>query len=328
MQRLLIIPILFILSTTASWAHETLKRAPNFRVVSSEKDPTLKNGKAVFEFEILNEELKQYADQLSPVQASCNSNVFNFAMPKNGIYTKEVFEGKYIFQFYTDGYYEIYSDTVAIKQGYRTKVKLRFDYAEQEIMVDKPVIYLYPTINTEITATVKPKGAFTFTYPAYENGWKGTAHPDGSITIGSKNYPYLFWEASQKFTAADMNLTSGFMVKGDSVTAFLEKNLTQMGLNSREMTDFITYWGPKMAENNQQFVQFIFNEDCNHFAELSITPAPAQLFRVYMIWTAVPEGTVMHPQPQILKTVNRDQFYAIEWGGTEVTYNEILVNHE
>jgi hypothetical protein len=328
MQRLLIIPILFILSTTASWAHETLKRAPNFRVVSSEKDPTLKNGKAVFEFEILNEELKQYADQLSPVQASCNSNVFNFTMPKNGIYTKEVFEGKYMFQFYTDGYYEIYSDTVAIKQGYRTKIKLRFDYAEQEIMVDKPVIYLYPTINTEITATVKPKGAFTFTYPAYENGWKGTAHPDGSITIGSKNYPYLFWEASQKFTVADMNLTSGFMVKGDSVTAFLETTLTQMGLNSREMTDFITYWGPKMAGNEQQFVQFMFNEDCNQFAELNITPAPAQLFRVYMIWTAVPEGTVMHPQTQTLKTVNRDQFYAIEWGGTEVTYNEILVNHE
>lgn len=328
MQRLLIIPILYLLATTTAWAGEPYKRIPSFIVVSSEKDPTIKNGKAVFEFEIMNEELKQYADQLSPIQGSCNGEVFDFAMPKNGVYAKTVFEGKYIFQFYTNGYYEIYSDSVSIKQGYRTKVQLRFDFADREIMVDKPVIYLYPTTDLEVTTSVKPNGEFTFTYPAYENGWKGTAHPDGSITIAEKNYPYLFWEGSHKMIAADMDLKKGYMVKGDSITAFLERNLTQMGLNDREMTDFITYWGPRMAGNDQQFVQFIFNDECNRFADLSISPAPAQIFRVYMIWATVPEGVVMRPEPQELKTVSRDQFYAIEWGGTEITYNETLVNHE
>ncbi|MDH4472648.1 MAG: hypothetical protein QE487_08550 [Fluviicola sp.] len=320
MQRLLILLISIIASTNTLLADEGIKRLPSFLVVSSEKDPSLRNGKAVFEFEILNGELKQYADQLSPVQGSCNGEAFNFAMPKNGIYTKEVLEGKYIFQFYTDGYYEIYSDSVSIKQGYRTKVQLRFDYADMEIISDKPVIYLYPTANLEVTTTVKPNGKFLFTYPTYENGWKGTAHPDGSITIADKNYPYLFWEGSHKMTAADMDLTKGYMVKGDSITAFLERNLTQMGLNDREMTDFITYWGPRMAGNGQQFVQFIFNDECNRFADLSISPAPAQIFRVYMIWAPVPDGVVMMPQPQEFKTVKRDQFYAIEWGGSEVKF--------
>ncbi|ASS49356.1 MAG: hypothetical protein A3D31_03470 [Candidatus Fluviicola riflensis] len=328
MQRLLILPVLFLLSSMFSRAEEVYKRIPGFMVISSEKDPSIKNGKAVFEFEIMNEELKQYADQLSPIQGSCNGESFDFSLPKNGIYTKMVFEGKYIFQFYTNGYYEIYSDSVTIKQGYRTKVQLRFDYSESEIISDKPVIYLYPTTNLEVTTTVNPNGKFLFTYPTYENGWKGTAHPDGSITIADKNYPYLFWEGSHKMTAADMDLTKGYMVKGDSITAFLEKNLAKMGLNDREMTDFITYWGPRMTGNDQQFVQFIFNDECNQFADLSISPPPAQIFRVYMIWVPVPEGVVMHPEPQEIKTVKRDQFYAIEWGGSEITYTETLVNHE
>lgn len=320
MQRLLILPVLFLLSSVVSHADETLKRLPRFLVISSERDPSIQNGKAVFEFEIQNKELQQYADQLSPVQGSCNGEVFDFPMPKNGIYSKSVFEGNYIFQFYTNGYYEIYSDSVSIKQGYRTKVQLRFDYADIEIISDKPVIYLYPTKDLEVTTTVKPNGQFLFTYPPYENGWKGTAHPDGSITIADKNYPYLFWEGSHKMTAADMDLTKGYMVKGDSVTAFLERNLSQMGLNDREMTDFITYWAPRMAGNDQQFVQFIFDDECNRFADLSISPAPAQIFRVYMIWAPVPENLVMRPKPQVLKTVNRDQFYAIEWGGSEVDF--------
>lgn len=320
MQRLLILPVLFLLNSVVSHADETLKRLPGFLVISSERDPSIQNGKAVFEFEIQNKELQQYADQLSPVQGSCNGEMFHFPMPKNGIFTKEVFEGKYHFQFFVDGYYEIYSDSVSIKQGYRTKVQLRFDYADIEIISDKPVIYLYPTKDLEVTTTIKPNGQFLFTYPPYENGWKGTAHPDGSITIADKNYPYLFWEGSHKMTAADMDLTKGYMVKGDSVTAFLERNLSQMGLNDREMTDFITYWAPRMAGNDQQFVQFIFDDECNRFADLSISPAPAQIFRVYMIWAPVPEHVVMHPEPQVVKTVNRDQFYAIEWGGSEVKF--------
>lgn len=320
MQRLLIIPILFLLATTAALAGEPYKRVPGFMVISSEKDPSIKNGKAVFEFEIMNEELKQYPDQFSPIQGSCNGETFEFTLPKNGIYSKTVFEGNYTFQFYANGYYEIYSDSVAIKQGYRTKVQLRFDYADREIISDKPVIYLYPIKDMEVTTTVNPNGKFLFTYPTYENGWKGTAHPDGSITIAEKNYPYLFWEGSHKMTAADMDLKKGYMVKGDSITAFLERNLAQMGLNDREMTDFITYWGPRMAGNDQQFVQFIFNDECNRFADLSISPAPAQIFRVYMIWAVVPENVVMRPEPQELKTVSRDQFYAIEWGGSEVKF--------
>jgi len=39
-----------------------------------------------------------------------------------------------------------------------------------------------------------------------------------------------------------------------------------------------------------------------------------------MIWAPVPENVVMHPEPQVLKTVNRDQFYAIEWGGSEMDF--------
>ncbi len=321
MQRLLILPILFLLNSTYSLAGETLKRIPNFSVYASEKDASLSPKEAAFEFEVMNHDLRENAELLSEILGSYNNTTFSFRPDKKGTYTLRVAPGKYVFQFYALNYYEIYSDTVEIKPGYRTQVRLWFDYAETEIISDKPVIYLYPPKDMEVTTAVKPNGTFKFTYPVYpENGWKGTAHPDGSITIAEKNYPYLFWEGSHQMTAADMDLKKGYMVKGDSITAFLEKNLAQMGLNEREMTDFITYWGPRMAGNDQQFVQFIFNDACNQFADLNISPAPAQIFRVYMIWAPVPAGVVMHPEPQEFKTVKREQFYAIEWGGSEVQF--------
>ena len=46
----------------------------------------------------------------------------------------------------------------------------------------KPVIYLYPEETTEVTVKLDFKGKLTSTYPAYENGWKVTAQPDGTLT--------------------------------------------------------------------------------------------------------------------------------------------------
>jgi hypothetical protein len=163
---------------------------------------------------------------------------------------------------------------------------------------------------------VKPAGSFTFTYPPYSDGWKGTAHPDGSITIGNQTYPYLFWEAKNTLHPSSIDRTSGFIVPAEQTIAFLEEKLTEMGLNDRERTDFITYWGPRMAGNTSNFVQFLFNDDCNQFAGLTIDPQPAQLFRVYMVWTAAESGMTVTPQE--LPSIHREQFYVLEWGGSEL----------
>ena len=59
--------------------------------------------------------------------------------------------------------------------------------------------------------------------------------------------------------SVDINgVESGFFVGSDQVVSFLEKKLTDAGLSSKEQADFITFWGPKLAQNELNFVHFIY----------------------------------------------------------------------
>lgn len=320
MQRLFFI-FLVLLSVIPAFAGEAIKRIPNFFITSSEKDPSVKHSEAILEFEIANRELHQQENFTTPIQISCNGKQQTFYPDKNGKFTWKTPSGRSVFQLFAGpSYFEVYSDSVDIKGGHKTHIRVYFDHSEVEIISDKPVIYLYPVSDLEVTTTVEPAGTFTFTYPEYTNGWKGTAHPDGSITIGESTYPYLFWEAKSGLNTAEFDPTYGFIVSREQTVSFLEEKLTEMGLNNRERTDFITYWGPRLTNNPANFIQFQFNEDCNRYAELYIVPEPAQIFRVYMIWSATDPTTTVRPEPQILPAVQRNQFYAIEWGGSEIPF--------
>jgi len=314
-MRQLFICVLVLVSFSAL-AEGDRKAFPDFMVISSEKDPKLAKSEAVFEFRFMNAEILKQSGTFDNILFSCNNVQQQITLDATAKHDLKVKPGIYRFQFFGNYlYYEIYSDSVTIKPGHRTIVEIRFTYAGHEVISDKPVIYFYPSADLAVTATVNPTGEFTFTYPSYENGWNGVAHPDGSITIGSATYPYLFWEAKNRLNTSELDLQQGFVVPKEQTVAFLEEKLTAMGLNDRERTDFITYWGPRMIASEQNFVQFLFNDDCSRFATLSVDPQPAQLFRLYMLWAPATEE--MHPQPQLLQAINREQFYVIEWGGSQ-----------
>ena len=67
---------------------------------------------------------------------------------------------------------------------------------EEEDVCYKPVIYLYPEETLEVSVTLDYSGTLTCTYPAYHQGWRVIAQPDGTLTNVSdgKPYSYLFWE--------------------------------------------------------------------------------------------------------------------------------------
>ena len=82
----------------------------------------------------------------------------------------------------------------------------------------KPVIYLYPEQETEVSVELLLDGKLTCTYPAYNAGWKVTASPDGSLTdTAGQTYNYLYWEGE---TRAQYDLSKGFCVKGEDTAAF------------------------------------------------------------------------------------------------------------
>ena len=225
---------------------------------------------------------------------------------------------KAVFQFYYDNHFqEIETDSIEVKKGQTLIIYLHFKALNEPRPVKKPVIYLYPESDTEISVQLKTTGKLTFSYPNYASGWKGTAYPDGSIHINGKHYPYLFWESEQPFDTFDREI-GGFLVNNENVVESLEKYLTDLGFNDKEKTDFITFWGPQLQQHKQVMLQFILNENCNRFAALEIEPKPAHLNRVYLIWSALGQPIKIFLKPQKLKQLDREGFDVLEWGGIEL----------
>ena len=148
---------------------------------------------------------------------------------------------------------------------------------------EKPVIYAYCDRKTDISIELQVKGTLTFSYPLLNNNlWRGTVIPEEGIQVNGKIYPYLFWESLSSDITSQIN-ESGFIVEGKNSITFLEEKLNLMGLNQKEITDFITYWGPRMQENKYNFVHFLGTEAYDEqIASINISPKPDNLFRLFM----------------------------------------------
>lgn len=242
-------------------------------------------------------------------------------LDKNSSFLLTTTKGKHIFQFYySEDFFEIYTDSINLKGGYQTNVSLYFQTATEPSLAEKPVIYFYPEVIQTVDVTLKPAGDFTFTYPAYENGWKITANPDGRLTHKGKTYPYLFWEAKTNTDLSSVDVSTGFVIEQQNTIAFLEEKLNAFGFTSQERTDFITYWGPRLAAEKRAFVQFIWGDAANQFGELNISPQPDHVNRVYIQWKSLKDGEIIdQPSPQSIPALNRSGFDVLEWGGVELT---------
>ena len=105
----------------------------------------------------------------------------------------------------------------------------------EEATCAKPVIYLYPEEETEVTVRLDCDGELTCAYPAYEDGWTVTAQPDGTLTDETgQTYSYLYWEG---VTQAEYDFSQGFCVPGKDTAAFLEDALSRLGLTRREANE-------------------------------------------------------------------------------------------
>ena len=213
--------------------------------------------------------------------------------------------------FETGTVYEIlaerdYITMVSSDMSYGLKYKLAektdaydavLDYAEggpANPMTGKPVIYLYPEKETEVSVNLDFDGKLTYTYPAINNGWRVLAKPDGTLTNladGSTHY-YLFWEGTARLK---WTYEKGFVVKGSETEKFFRENLAKMGLTPREYNDFITYWVPKMQENPYNLISFS-GAEYSEIAKLTVDPKPDTVIRIHMMWKALDEPIEIEPQ--------------------------------
>lgn len=179
--------------------------------------------------------------------------------------------------------------------------------------VEKPVLYLYPEEEMQVSVKLDIDGELTCTYPKYNGGWKVSAKPDGTLTDDKgMEYNYLYWEAKSD---VEFDMSKGFCVKGEDTAIFLEDALNKLGLNRREANEFIIYWLPMMESNPYNIISFQ-TDVYTDMAKLDIEPAPDTLIRVFMAWSPVNEYVDMEPQE--FSAPKREGFCAVEWGGSKI----------
>lgn len=189
-------------------------------------------------------------------------------------------------------------------------------YNNSRISIDKPIIYLYPTEDTEVSVRLKYSDNITVSYPKYTTGWNVLAKSDGNLIDLSTNRKLysLYYESTsaEKFKVEE----DGFVVKGEDIIAFLEGKLAILGLNERETEEFIIYWLPKLECNEYNYIRFATIDEINKSMPLDINPNPDTIIRILMTYKGL--NKPIEVKEQKLETPKREGFVAVEWGGTEI----------
>ncbi|PJJ07971.1 TonB-dependent receptor-like protein [Flavobacterium sp. 1] len=188
-----------------------------------------------------------------------------------------------------------------------------------EIIIEKPVIYLYPTKKTDITFSLDFNGKLLTTFPKYESNWEVTAYPDGRIfeKKTKRFYNSLFWDGNQKFSDNHYQYKSGFVVSKNDLTVFLIEKLEIMGLNNLEINEFVQYWLPVLEKNETNFIHFYVNSDYDVISKNIVFPKPDTSIRIFMDFYGLDEKIKI--QEQKLVKQERKGFTLVEWGGSDVT---------
>lgn len=196
-------------------------------------------------------------------------------------------------------------------------VRFEINYIDDSIpdTIDKPMIYIYPTNDIDLKIKLINDDKLTHTYPKYVNEWYVHVTKDSTIFDykTKRNYYALYWEGIDN-SIIDMN--EGFVVKGKQTSIFLENKLSYLGLNDREINEFIVYWISKMENNNYNFIRFRTLKEINKYMPLEFSEKPDTLIRVIMDFK--PLNKKINVKEQKLEKMQRKGFTIVEWGGREI----------
>ena len=177
---------------------------------------------------------------------------------------------------------------------------------------DKPIIYLYPTAETEVNVKLWTPENLSHTYPKYNfEKWRNVvAQPNGDLEdtdTWRKLYAlYREWKSDN-----ETNFDEWFVVAWKDTIPFLEEKLEILWLNEREAEEFIVYWLPQMEGNEWNLIRFETKAEQDKNMPLNITPAPDTVIRVMMDWKAIDEP-INIPEQKLI-TPERNGFTVVEW---------------
>ncbi len=176
----------------------------------------------------------------------------------------------------------------------------------------KPVIYLYPQQTTDISVRVGAQVVKSDpTYPA-AMGWQHVlAQPSGQLIYRGKIYPSLYWEGYGN--GIYPTISNGTVVPTFLARATIQQQLLAQGLNIKEVTDFLAFWGNKLPATPYTRLTWLTTQQMNTLAPLAITPRPDTLIRVFLDFQGLDQPEQLTPQK--FTAPARTGFTVVEWGG-------------
>ncbi len=228
---------------------------------------------------------------------------------------------------------------VLIKDPWDRWVVLQENKYEVLPEVGKPVVYLYPQTETEVKVELTTPIDFSVTIPAYHNGWRVLAKPNGELKdlqpeftdcsridtshVGSEyalaacqqnQYPYIYW-AGRPLATQYPTVDTGWVIANENIEQFMHEKLDEIGLTATEKQDMLTYWLPKMKAKQAPFYRVSFLQDAvmDKLAPMKITPQPDTIARVFLDFQPLTQSRDITPQE--LTKIVRHGFTVVEWGG-------------
>src|ERR1700740_3188002 len=163
-----LIILLILIPAAILKARETSKSLPSYSITSAKPDKKLKKDETLFVFTCFDPFKKAIQ---KPIKYSYNGKNETANPDTAGRFSIKVKAGKYKFQFFVNSdFEEIYTDSIPGKSKIRTEIRLTFKDALLQVEEDKPVIYLYPSQETNVHVKLDLKGEMLFTYQSYSNG--------------------------------------------------------------------------------------------------------------------------------------------------------------
>lgn len=181
----------------------------------------------------------------------------------------------------------------------------------------KPVIYLYPTKDTEVSVKVTIPGIITESIPEYPvaTGWQHIfAHSNGTFVYQGNIYSELFYETQQNRVSPP---TNGFIVSRDDVTKTLRMITTKLGFLPAEQTEFLNYWVTRLTSLKTEYVFIsLFNpQEKQAIDQVTIAPTPDTFLQYIFYFKGTKAWYPVEPLSLPSVVAQRNGFTAFEWGG-------------
>lgn len=180
----------------------------------------------------------------------------------------------------------------------------------------KPAIYLYPPTKTSVDLKINPQGEVTTSLPTYpiKSGWQNLeVNPHGLITYQGRHYPYLYYEAE---TVGYSKPAQGSIIPKARLEPFLRETLPTLGLQGREIDDFVNYWITRLQPISKPFlfISFFDQETINSVDPVELTPVPDKVVRIRAYFKPTDSKSKVKPQT-LPSPLRREGFTLVEWGG-------------